>query len=112
MSLNSPEPQGPLLKWERSASDDAAVQSIAKRIVEMAREYKMPFEIDPMQIYLDTLCCHLNGCPLSLWQLLMSDGNDFVQDVLGIGIHLDRRTGRLMGGWVPRFAVANQQPKQ
>jgi len=48
--------------------------------------------------------CHLNGTRLDLPKLRAARGVDFVHDVTGIAHHLDRRTGQLTGGFVPRCA--------
>jgi len=52
---------------------------------------------------MDVLACHLNGCPLRLFDLLNADDFNFTHDIVGIREHLDRRTGRLSHRFRPRF---------
>src|SRR3990167_5225936 len=48
--------------------------------------------------------CHSNGCPLMLSELLAADDTNFAHDVFGIRAKLNRETGALSDGFVPRFA--------
>jgi len=52
----------------------------------------------------DITACHLNGTKLNLVGLRDARGFEFAHDVTGIIHHLDRATGTLTGGFVPRFA--------
>ena len=45
-----------------------------------------------------------NGCPLMLSELLAADDTNFAHDVFGIRAKLNRETGALRDGFVPRFA--------
>lgn len=52
---------------------------------------------------MDLSACHVK-CPLDLAGLLQAGTIDFVHDVLGIRRHIDRETGHLQDGFVPRCA--------
>ena len=58
-----------------------------------------------MDILMDIDACHANGCPLKLQELLQADDFNFSHDVLGIRQHLNRKTGKLMDCFVPRYAA-------
>jgi len=96
-----------MLEARCSQQDFSLAVAIMKRAVEMAKEYQT--FLDPNQCLMDIVVCHCNGCPLHLLRLLMSDPEDFSHDVLGIAVHIDRKSGRLCHGFIPRFAV-NQNP--
>jgi len=50
----------------------------------------------------DLADCHA-ACPLRLAALLATDDFSFATEILAIRRHLDRVTGELGGGYVPRF---------
>ncbi len=59
-----------------------------------------------MELMMDIEACHSNGCPLDLVSLLEAARDlDFAHDVGGIYRHLDRRTGKLGGFFLPRYAM-------
>ncbi len=43
-------------------------------------------------------------CPLKLQELLEADDINFYHDIIGIGQHMNRRTGKLEDYFIPRFA--------
>lgn len=55
---------------------------------------------------MDLEACHCNGTPLQLTELLHSKLIDFSHDIYGIAQHLDRETGKLYGGFLPRCAIS------
>ena len=46
--------------------------------------------------------------PLDFEAWMAADDYEFAHDLAGIYQHFNRRTGRLDGGFTPRFALANQ----
>ena len=54
---------------------------------------------------MDIIACHANGCPLKLEALLAADNFNVAHDVAGIRRHIDCTTGKLLGGFLPRFSV-------
>jgi hypothetical protein len=67
--------------------------------------HKLGVKRTMLDIEMDLLACHANGCPLRLKEMAL-DSTDFdlVYDVLGIADHLDRDTGKLDGRFLPRYA--------
>lgn len=57
-----------------------------------------------MDIQLDMVVTHCNGNPLKLRALLEADEFNFMHDVGGIAKHLDRKTGKLLDCFSPRFS--------
>jgi hypothetical protein len=53
---------------------------------------------------MDLTATHLNGTPLRLQEMLYSKDGDLIHDVVGIHNNLDRRTGRMMNCFLPRYA--------
>lgn len=90
------------INFKCSPEDGALIGLIVKRGIEMGREFNVP--LDHLTMAMDITACHCNGTPLKLLQMLMSDPSDFSHDLLGITRFIDRKTGKLCGGFVPRFA--------
>lgn len=94
------------MKWETTAEDAATITQIADRAVLVAEQSGCVYE--PLDARMDITACHLNGCPLRLQELLDADSFNFSHDVFGIAKHIDRRTGKLTGHFLPRFYDATQ----
>lgn len=79
-------------------------------IVEIVRRFQnlVPSALDSLSISMDITACHMNGCPLDLERLLNSDALDFVHDVIGIRNNINRMTGRLESGFLPRHATKKE----
>ncbi len=60
---------------------------------------------DRTELWMDITAAHANGCALDLPRLLEADDYNFVHDVAGIRRHIDRRTGQIEGGFLPRCAA-------
>lgn len=56
-----------------------------------------------IDVQMDVIACHANGCPLRLQELLGADDVNFAHDIFGIQRHLDRTTGRLTDNFTPRY---------
>jgi len=54
---------------------------------------------------MDIVACHANGCALDLRRLLEADTVNFLHDVTGITLNMDRKTGQLLNHFLPRCAV-------
>lgn len=54
---------------------------------------------------MDVTAVHANGTPLRLDDLADCGVLDFAHDLCGIRRHIDRTTGKLTYGFLPRFAV-------
>lgn len=58
---------------------------------------------------MDLDACHSNGCPLDFQKLLGFPPFDFAHDLSGIKNHINRETGKLERGFLPRCAKANEK---
>lgn len=76
---------------------------IIKAIVE--RAIKECQTIDILSLGMDITACHCNGNPLRLSDLLNADDFDFLHDIFGITMHLNRETRKLENCFVPRFSL-------
>ena len=63
---------------------------------------------ESLSLRMDIIATHLNGCPLRLLELLIADEDDFLNDVVGIGNNMDRNTGTLANGFLPKFRESFQ----
>jgi len=61
-------------------------------------------KLDRLSARMDLIATHANGCPLRLADLAQADDFNLAHDVFGIARHIDRRTGRLLGHFLPRFS--------
>lgn len=83
----------------RVTSDEfKIIAAIADRTSKLAAFYPL------MDAEMDVTATHANGCPLDLAKLLAADNFNFAHDVFGIRGHIDRRTGKLDGRFLPRCA--------
>lgn len=63
---------------------------------------------DKLSIEMDISACHSSGCKLDLVKLLWDfDDLNFIHDVTGIAVNLDRSTGKLLNCFHPRSAAGN-----
>lgn len=87
---------GKQIKFDASPADSKTISAIAARVSKAWPEY------DVLEARMDLTACHLNGCPLDLAKLLAADDFNLAHDMFGINRHLDRRTGKLTGHFLPR----------
>jgi hypothetical protein len=89
-----------LINFKVSASDHKLIMSIVKRYEGL--------ELDPghdrLRLVMDISACHMNGCKLKLEELFKAKKLDFVHDVVGIQININRKTGKLDNCFLPRCA--------
>lgn len=64
----------------------------------------MPEDFDYLSLGMDLSATHANGCPLRLEDLLKADKFNLLHDLMGIRNHINRKTGKLEGFFLPRFA--------
>lgn len=76
-------------------------------ILKIARRAHFEFfaNRDVVSLVMDFELCHCNGTPLRLAELGNASDDDFAHDVAMIAAKLDRKTGKLTGIGVPRFAL-------
>jgi len=94
-----------LIKWNTTKKECDVIEKIALRVVGiMSADYSS--KKDAIEgIEMDITACHLNGNPLRLDDMLEADNFNLMHDVSGIGRHIDRNTGKLLGGFSPRFSL-------
>lgn len=93
------------INFKCTIEDARLINEIVKRGLKLARDNRI--EYDAMSAHMDVTAAHCNGCPLKLAELLAAPDADFGHDFLGIRRHIDRRTGKLGGCFLPRLAQAN-----
>lgn len=77
---------------------------LIQKIIRRAAKIGGGLESIPMRLTLDLETTHRN-CPLALDLLLAAAPSDFLHDICGIGAKLDRETGQLQDGFMPRYAA-------
>lgn len=85
-----------------STADRALIEQIVARVMARLREAKV--KRARIEVLMDIVATHANGCPLRLADLLAADDANFLHDIGGIARHLNRETGQLGGFFRPRFA--------
>ena len=60
-----------------------------------------------LEMEMDIVATHANGCRLDLEKLLTFADPDFSHDVLGIRQHISRETGKITKNFRPRSAADN-----
>ncbi|MGJ5032281.1 hypothetical protein ACQR1I_35965 [Bradyrhizobium sp. HKCCYLS2038] len=98
------------VSFDISAADAALVRKIARR----ARELLLTVRIDipALDMSMDLTATHANGCPMDFERLAAADDFNLMHDVGGIARHLDRKTGKLAGGFLPRFHRRDSEAAQ
>lgn len=90
------------INFTATQADRALIEKIACRAMQM-RGISGTYA-DKIDVELDLLAVHANGCPLKLTDMLNADDFQFAHDVFGIARHLNRKTGRLENCFLPRYA--------
>jgi hypothetical protein len=96
------------LNFTCPVEDQRLITQIVQRYVQISRELRGPDFLnqhDVMILTMDITACHCNACTLKLWQLLASDNSDFLHDILNIVRNIDRKTGKMLNGFRPRFST-------
>lgn len=91
-------------KFDVSYTDENLIHKIALRAIAKLRA-------DLMTIEMDITACHANGNPLKLKELLDAPDFDFFHDVAGINAHIDRKTGKLLDFFSPRYSAPDGDPR-
>jgi hypothetical protein len=91
--------------WAVSAGDQASITAIGNRANQLSQALGTRWVYQPQDAMMDVTATHNNGRPLQLAALLSASDGDFGHDVFGIRRFLNRDTGQLMNGFVPRYAV-------
>lgn len=91
-----------MVKFDISDDDLKIVVKIVSRACKHARENGD--KIPSLDLQMDLVATHANGCPLRFADLLAADDFNFWHDISGIRAHLDRETGNLTRCFLPRFS--------
>lgn len=78
--------------------------NIIERIV--GRAYLQSLTSNPADFEMDLVAIHQNDCLLNFEELLQADDFNFAHDICGIQNHINRNTGKLMRGFLPRCTFA------
>jgi hypothetical protein len=90
------------ISFDATQAEAELIRRIAERYEDMCAEAELPCP-DRMTLSMDLSAAHA-AHGLDLDGLLAARNMDFAHDVAGIHAHLDRTTGKLSGGFWPRFA--------
>jgi hypothetical protein len=63
---------------------------------------------DRMSSTMDIIACNANGTPLDFERFLAANDFNFLHDFCGIARHMNRETGKIEGGFLPRFRRQHQ----
>ena len=91
-----------MISFQTSARDRLIINKIVKRAIKMAKT--LDIEYEKQDCDMDITACHANGNPLRLQEMLDANDFNFCHDVFGIRNCLNRRTGKLMHMFSPRFS--------
>lgn len=93
------------VKFDATDAELSAVRKIARRAAHLARTHgdRRKFGAIRLNVVMDLLATHANGCPLDFERMAAADDFNLTHDVISIGRHLDRDTGKLGNGFLPRF---------
>jgi len=89
------------MNYQTTREDAELIEKIAQRAGEVLESVGISRQ--RFDVVKDITACHVNHAPLKLDELLAADQGDFIFDVLGILLNIDRYTGKLQNGFVPRF---------
>ena len=99
--MDEPDPEPapwPGVRFDCSHEDHDIIIKIVKRAA------RMGLVKNDMGKMMDITACHVSGNPLKLQLFLDGKEGDFLHDIMGIEQHLDRTTGKLGDGFLPRFS--------
>lgn len=93
------------VKFDATDAELSAARKIARRAAHLARTHgdRRKFGAIRLHVVMDLLATHANGCPLDFERMAAADDFNLTHDVTGIDRHLDRDTGKLGNGFLPRF---------
>ncbi|UCV26737.1 DUF6874 family protein [Ferribacterium limneticum] len=90
-----------MIKFEVSYKDAGLIN----KLVERALALECFAGQDRLELEMDIVACHANGCQLALQRLLEADDFNFGHDISGIQKYIDRSTGKLTNFFLPRYSL-------
>lgn len=83
-------------------ADSKLIRQIARRALDSIASLRAQ-QVFSIDVQMDLEMVHCNGCPLNLKALLKADELSFAKEIVGLRGHVNRNTGKLTGGFLPRF---------
>lgn len=93
------------INWKVSEYEHNLIKKIADRTIMLMEEFNGDHPPEKMEVMMDIIACHANGCPLKLHELLAADDFNFLHDVNGTHNYINRETAQLERCFLPRFAL-------
>lgn len=93
------------VSFERTAAENKLAYAVARRAHARLVEVKGSQAPAVVEIVMDLIAVHANGCPLDFRKLAKFDDFNVMHDVVGINNHIDRKTGKLRDCFRPRCAL-------
>lgn len=87
-----------MINWNVSDEERRLIIDISKRASNL-------LGVGLIDTQMDITAVHNNDVKLNLQKLLNADDFNFAHDINGISGHLDRNTGKLLRGFLPRHAL-------
>lgn len=84
-----------------------AERAIVRKIIDRAEALEVVS--DRMSSTMDIIACNANGTPLDFERFLATDDFNFLHDFCGIARNMNRETGKIEGGFLPRFHRSQHQ---
>lgn len=91
------------LNWHVSGDELLMVDQCVERFHRICREHKKELAI--VETMMDIIICHTQNYKLNFTALLLTSDGDFANDIIGIIKHIDRSTGKLQNGFIPRNII-------
>ena len=96
-----------MINFKTTKEEGATIQKIAKRAVKLFKRHNGWKAVRVLDFEMDVTACHMNGCKIDLERLLNAPDFDFMHDIAGIANHINRKTGKIEGHFLPRTAKGN-----
>lgn len=92
-----------MISFKTEPGESRLIAQIVDRSIKLAADLKLP-NLNAAELSMDLTAAHCNGCRLRLAELLAADDANLGHDVFGIRRHINRSTGKVGDGFLPRFA--------
>jgi hypothetical protein len=89
-----------MIDWNATKLTETETMTV-RAIIDRAQQ--LGVERSCMHLMMDVQAAH-HACPMDLEALMQAANTDFLHDVYGISANLNRETGELENGFLPRFA--------
>ena len=96
-----------MVKFRTTLEEEQLLQDILDRAEGFYKSYNRKGErlkLDRLEMEMDLVATHSNGCPLNFRSLINFDDFNFFHDLVGIQNNINRKTGKLDNHFLPRCA--------